>query len=115
MLRAIDDFFDNQEEPAKSCLQALREIILSYDPNITEAWKYRLPAFCYHGKMFCYIWKDKKTRHPYIGVMHGKDIEHAGLISGNRTYVKILPIDPEQDIPIEMIDEVFKLVLAFYR
>lgn len=39
MLREIDDFYLQKVEPVKSCLLALREIILSQDMNITAAWK----------------------------------------------------------------------------
>ena len=44
-MRDIDNFYINKQEPAKSCLLALREIILNYDTRITEAWYYRTPFF----------------------------------------------------------------------
>jgi len=59
-MREIDDFYLQKEEPVKSCLIFLRNYILNYDSNITEAWKYKMPFFCYKGKMFCYLWVHKK-------------------------------------------------------
>jgi hypothetical protein len=50
---AFDNFFLRQEEPAKGCLLAMRDIILAFGPDITSAWKYGMPFFCYKGKMFC--------------------------------------------------------------
>jgi uncharacterized protein YdhG (YjbR/CyaY superfamily) len=56
MLRPIDQYFLQKEEPIKSCLLALREHILRFHPNLTEEWKYGMPMCYYHGKMFCYLW-----------------------------------------------------------
>ena len=36
----LDNFYLQQREPIKSCLFALREIILSDDKEIVSAWKY---------------------------------------------------------------------------
>jgi hypothetical protein len=72
MLRAIDNYFLQKEEPIKSYLLALREIILKHDKNITEAWKYGMPFYCYLGKMFCYLWTHKKYKQPYLGIVEGK-------------------------------------------
>ncbi|HEY2648766.1 MAG TPA: DUF1801 domain-containing protein [Puia sp.] len=49
MLRDIEQLYLLKEEPLKSCLIALREIILKQDHDITTAWKYRMPFFCYKG------------------------------------------------------------------
>jgi hypothetical protein len=61
----LENYYFQKEEPIKSCLLTLREIILSQDKNITNQWKYRMPFFCYKNKMFCYLWTDKKTNLPY--------------------------------------------------
>ena len=77
-------FYLNKEEPNKSCLLALRNIILSQDENITETTKYGMPCFCYKKKMFCYLWIDKKTTEPYILFVEGKHLNHPKLETGNR-------------------------------
>ena len=40
MMREADNYYLNKEEPNKSCLLALREIILNQDPAVTETKKW---------------------------------------------------------------------------
>jgi len=114
-MRPIDEYFDNHEEPNKSCLQALRSYLLSYDAQITEAWKYRMPFYEYNGKMFCYLWVHKKFNVPYIGIVVGSRLDHPDLLLESRNKMKILLIDPAQDIPVQKINEIFKAALKYYR
>lgn len=106
MLSDLDQYYLNQEEPNRSCLLALRDWILSRFTELEPAWKYRMPFFCYKGKMFCYLWVDKKLKEPYIGLVDGGLLEHPALEQGNRARMKILRIKPEEDLPVELIEEV---------
>ena len=115
MLRPIDQYFLRQEEPAKSCLQFLRTFILQQDGNITEAWKYGMPFYCYKGKMFCYLWQHKKYHQPYIGIVEGAAIDHPDLLQEKRARMKILLIDPELDIPVKKVKAILKEVIALYK
>jgi Domain of unknown function (DU1801) len=115
MLRPIDNWFLQKEEPSKTCLQFLREYILTQDTNITEAWKYGMPFFCYKGKMFCYLWVHKKYLQPYIGIVEGKKIDHPDLIIEKRARMKILLLDANKDLPIKKINAILKEVLSLYR
>lgn len=115
MLRPIDNWFLEKEEPAKSCLQFLRQHIPGLDANITEAWKYSMPFFCYKGKMFCYLWVHKQLHQPYIGIVEGGKIDHPDLIQEKRARMKILLIDPTKDVPVKKIDAILKEALALYK
>src|ERR1700760_1838448 len=115
MLRDIDSYFLQKDEPVKSCLLFLREHIQSLNPNITEAWKYRMPFYCYRGKMFCYLWTDKNNGQPYIGMAEGRRIDHPFLIQGLRARMKILLIDPNADLPLDTINEILRMALNFYQ
>jgi len=115
MLNALDLFYAHQKEPTKSCLLSLKAIILGLDENITAAWKYRMPFFCYKQKMFCYLWTDKKTGEPYIGIVEGKRIEHPLLEQGNRSRMKILRVNPNEDLQREVIEGLLNRFLDFYR
>ena len=115
MFSPVDDYFLQKEEPIKSCLQFLREFILKQDVNITEAWKYGMPFYCYNKKMFCYLWVHKKYRQPYIGIVEGRRIHHPDLIIENRARMKILLIGAAKDIPVKKINAIFKQVLKLYR
>lgn len=55
MIREVYQYYEDQEEPNKSCLLALRSIILGQDRDVTETRKWGMPCFCYRKKMFCYL------------------------------------------------------------
>lgn len=115
MLRNIDNYYQQHEEPVKSCLQFMRGHILKQDPNITEAWKYCMPFFCYNGKMMCYLWVHKKYKQPYIGIVEGVSINHPDLIVEKRARMKILLLDPAKDLPMKKINGILKDVTALYK
>jgi hypothetical protein len=115
MLSDIDNYFFRKKEPIKSCLIFLRRHVLSLDKNVTEAWKYGMPFYCYKGKMFCYLWVHKKHALPYLGIVEGKRINHPDLIQEKRARMKIFLIDPDKDIPVKKMDAILKAVLALYQ
>ena len=115
MLREIDNFYLQKDEPVKSCLFALREIILSVDKDISAAWKYGMPFFCYKGKMFCYLWVHKKYLQPYIGIVEGKRFNHPGLIIEKRSRMKIMLFDPNKDLPLKTIKTILKQAIDLYK
>jgi len=108
----IDHFFLQKEEPVKSCLLAMRDIILNYNENVTETWKYQMPFYCYHGKMFCYLWVHKKFKQPYLGIVDGHKVEHPKLVQEKRTRMKIFLLDPQKDIPVNLIRKFLKQITS---
>lgn len=114
MLSIIEEFYENQQEPIKSCLWSLRKIILDFDPDIKETWKYQIPFFMYKNKMFCYLYKQKKSTLPYIGFAKGNLMKNEMLEKGNRKKMKVLPIDPELDIPKTLILEILEEAKKLY-
>ncbi len=115
MLRPIDNYFLQKEEPTRSCLQFLRAHILKQDPNITEAWRYGMPFYLYKGKRFCYLWVHKKYQQPYLGIVDGNKIDHPDLIVEKRARMKILLIDPNKNMPVKKINQILKDVLDLCR
>lgn len=114
MLNDLNKFFLNHDEPNKSCFMALRKIILDYNYNITEHWRYKVPFYYFKGKPFCYLWQEKKTRQPYIGIVKGNLINSPFLIKGNRKKMKVFRIDPNADLPVVEIYSVFEEALKYY-
>ena len=114
-MKAIDNFYFDQEEPTRGCLLALKAIIVNYNAEFEPRWYYRLPCFMYQDQIFCYLWIDKKTQFPYIAIGKGVQIEHPDLVLGKRTFTKLLIIDPEKDIPIEKIHAIFDLAMDLYK
>jgi hypothetical protein len=115
MIEELHNYYLNKEEPNKSCLLALRSIILDQDEDITETRKWGMPCFCYQQKMFCYLWTDKKTGEPYILMVEGKYLDHPQLEEGGRSRMKIFRIDPNEDLPIKTIEGVLQNALDLYR
>lgn len=106
MHESLHQFYLHQTEPNKSCLIALRQIILQHDPAIAETQKYGMPCFCLRSKPLCYLWTDKKSHEPYILFVDGILISHSALEQGNRSRMKILRVNPVKNIPINIIQVV---------
>ena len=115
MLRPIDSYFLNKDEPVKSCLQFLRQLLAEQHPDIIEAWKYGMPFYCINGRMMCYLWVHKKFLQPYLGIVEGTRIDHPGLLQEKRARMKILLIDPGKDIQPNKMAALFKKMLALYQ
>jgi len=109
----IDNCYLEHEEPVRSSLLALRKLILSFDKEITEAWKYKMPFFCIKGKMFCYVGLTRK-RIGLIGIVEDKKVIHPDLQMENRSRMKIIPFDPTRDLPIRTIRAILKMTLDLY-
>lgn len=120
MLSPIDQYFEQQDEPTKSCLLFLRSFISKFDPDITETWKYKMPVYCYKGKMLCYLWRHKKYKSnsiplPYIGIIDGNLIDEPDLIKEERARMKILLIDPHEDILVERIERLLRVMIELRK
>ena len=112
-MKEIDNFYLQQDEPIKGCLLALREIILLQDADVTNVLKYGMPFFCYKGKMFCYLWVHKKHKKPYIGIVEGKRFDEPLLIQEERSKMKIMLLDPNEDLPLQTIKNVLQKAIQF--
>ena len=115
MLDILSNYYLDQEEPLKSCLLALRDVILKQDEDIIETVKYGMPCFCYKKKIFCYLWTDKKTEEPYILMVEGKYLSHPSLEQGNRSKMKIFRVNSNEDLPIKTIEFILNDALSLYR
>lgn len=115
MLQELHNYYLKKTEPNKSCLLALRSIILDQDKDITETQKYGMPCFCFKKKAFCYLWTDKKTEEPYILMVEGKYLDHPKLEVGDRARMKIFRVNPNKNLPIKTIKGVLQAALELYR
>jgi len=115
MLREIDRYYFEKEEPVQGCLLALRSIILEHDPDISETRKWNMPCFTYRNKMFCFLWTMKKTEEPYILWVEGNYLKNKYLEKGDRSRMKILRIKPDKDIPVKIVRSLLEDTLNLYR
>jgi len=114
-MRPIDLYYEKQNENNKSCLLALRELILLQDDAIHESLKWSIPCFSYYNRMFCFLNIEKKTNKPYFLFVEGQLLKHHALELGSRKRMKILRVDPNQDIPVETIQSILEEALDLYR
>jgi hypothetical protein len=111
MLNPLNNYFEQKDEPIKSCLQYLRSLLTTY-ADVTEHWKYGMPFYYHKGKMFCYFWIHKKLHQPYIGLVDGHKINHEDLLQEKRARMKILLINHLEDIPEEKIKSILEQAFA---
>jgi uncharacterized protein YdhG (YjbR/CyaY superfamily) len=114
MINQLDSYYLSKEEPNRSCLLALRDLILEQDEQISETMKWGMPCFIYKKKMFAYLWVDKKTDEPYILMVEGKHLDHPALEIGNRSRMKIFRVNPNADLPLDTIHEILLQGLELY-
>ncbi|MFA9191076.1 DUF1801 domain-containing protein [Flavobacterium sp. FZUC8N2.13] len=114
-MEALENYYLNKTEPNQSCLLALRSIILNQDKDITETQKWGMPCFCYKKKIFCYLWIDKKTNEPYILMVEGKLLDFPELEEGDRKKMKVLRVNPNQDLPLKTIETILQKALELYK
>ncbi len=115
MLRPIDNYFLQLDEPYKSTLQFLRGFILQFDKKMNERWQYGMPFFYYGDKRVCYCWVHKKLQQPYLGIVEGSRVHHPELLQEKRARMKILLLDPTRDIPVNKIRTILKKAIAIYN
>ncbi len=115
MINPIDQYYLRLEEPNRSCLLTLREFILEQDERVHETLKYESPCFCYKNRMFCFLSVEKKSGMPYLLMVEGRHLDHPLLEAGNRKRMKVLMIDPEEDLPLEILNEILENALDLYR
>ena len=61
--------------------------------------------------MYCYLWIHKKYGQPYIGMANGNHLDHPALLTEKRARMKILLIDPNKDLEVEMIESILQQAL----
>lgn len=113
-MRPIDLYFDRLTEPSGSCLQAMRQYLLRFEPGLEETWKYRMPVYTCKGKMFCYLWTRKKDGMPYLGIVKGRDLHFPWLLQEQRSKMKIMLLEPGADLPLDRLELLLKAAAALY-
>lgn len=114
-MNALENFYAQHDEPVRSCLLAMRDIILSLDKDVSPAWRYGMPFFLYKGKRFCYLWYHKKLKQPYLGIVDGKHFTEPFLIQENRSKMKIMLLDPAKDLPARKINAILKKAVSYHK
>lgn len=72
-------------------------------------------AFAIRIRCFVTYGQKKKTNEPYLLMVEGKFLDHPKLEEGNRSRMKILKVNPNEDLPIETIESILQKALDLYR
>lgn len=113
-MKETEQYYLRQEEPNRSCLQALRSFIMRLDEHITESIKWGTPCFSYKNRMFCFLALTKEPKSPYLLIVEGLRIEHPLLEIGSRKRMKTLNIDANVDLPIDIMKDILQQALGLY-
>lgn len=108
----LDTFYMQLPEPQKSCMEALRRIVLKHHSNISETIKYSMPCFCFQKKPLCYLWIDKTTAEPYLLFVDGIKMDHPLLEQQARKKMKIFRLNPHLDLPIDELQSLLDMALS---
>lgn len=109
-MNPIEEYFFRIPEPEQTMLLFLRKKILSSDDLISETFSFQLPFLKYKKKMLCFFYYSKKHQKHYLSFYHGDRLNHPLLLSESRKKFKILLLDPEEDLPLELIFELLEEV-----
>lgn len=113
-MKETDQFYYNQEEPNQGCLLALKGIILEQSDKITESKKWGIPCFSYGKKMLCFLSVNKKTTEPYLLMVKGTELFHPELEQKNREKMKSFSVNPNEDLPLETIQDILQEAINLY-
>jgi len=112
MSAELDNYYLNHSEPIQGCLLALKHIILNTDSHISETRKYQVPFFYYKSKKLCFLWVNRKKL--LLGFVTDKTIYP--VVDGLRRKdgMEMVQIDPNKDLPIDMISEKLHQLINIY-
>lgn len=78
----INEYIERQTIDNQAILYALREIIINFDSNVEEKFKYKIPYYHYRGKSFCYL-NINKNDEVDLGLVNGNQmIDNYGFLEG---------------------------------
>jgi hypothetical protein len=92
MTTTLESYYLSKPEPYQSCLLALRDIILRANPGICHERKFQIPLWLNHKKLMLGFCLDKSLQEAIAGTKPKDKYES-------------VRIDPNADLPIDMIME----------
>ena len=103
MTKTLEQYYLDKPEPYRSCLLALRDVILHANPDIRHERKFQIPFFTYRDKKLGYLWLNQKKL--MLGFCLDKRMQ--AIINGTvpKDKYESTRIDPNADLPVDMIME----------
>ena len=101
MITSLESYYLSKPEPYQSCLLALRDVILSIDPNICHERKFQIPFFTYKNKKLGYLWLNRKKL--MLGFCMDKSLQKSIAGIKPKDQYESFEINPNADLPVDMI------------
>jgi len=105
----LETYYLNKPEPYRSCLLALKNIIMQTNPGVVHERKFQIPFFTYKSKKLGYLWLNRKKL--MLGFCLDKSLQETiGGVKPKDKY-ESMQIDANADIPIDIILEKLRYYL----
>lgn len=101
MVTSPEFYYLTKPEPYQSCLLALKDIVLSANPNICHERKFQIPFFTYKNKKLGYLWLNRKKL--MLGFCMDKSLQKTIQGVKPKDKYESVEINPDADLPVEMI------------
>ena len=97
--KEVSEYINNLPDDKKEIVKALREIILSVDPNLNESLKWKQPVYSKKGDI-CYIFP--AGNHVNLGFYNGTELKDPKkLLEGTGKTMRHIMIKSLEDIDKE--------------
>lgn len=113
MSAQLEQYYAKQPEPIQGCLLALKDIILAISPYVTHQRKFQIPFFYYNDKKICFLWVTRKKL--LLGFVEDKKIHSPASGEKLKDKFEHLVIDPDADLPLELILEKIGRLIELYN
>jgi len=107
----LEDYYLRHPEFFQRCLLALKHVILNLDERITHVRKYQIPFFCFEGKKLAFLWVNQKKL--MLGFVIDKSLNHSKVGVKQKDRLEMIQIDPNVDLPVEMIAAKLKQIRMY--
>jgi hypothetical protein len=93
----VDVWFESYDNPQKALVQAVRDIILSADPRVTETIKWKAPTFMYRGNIASFF--PKSRQHASLMFHQGASLaDPTGLLEGGGETSRVAKFTDASDL-----------------
>ncbi len=93
----VDAWFESYDNPQKDLVQAVRTVILSTDPRVSEAIKWKAPTFMYAGNIASFY--PRTTKHVSLMFHTGASLpDPHGLLAGDGDTSRVARFDSLADL-----------------
>lgn len=99
----LESYYISKREPYQSCLLALKDFILRFNPEICHERKFQIPFFTYRGKKLGCLWLNGKKL--MLGFCLDKSLIEFAPGAKPKDQYESMRIDPEADLPVDVILE----------